>query len=405
MQVQGRVTPGAPLRDGNRRSAAVRTAGLALVLAVLAGACRSGREAAPPSSPAGGGGGATTSLPGTSVSEPPPADPDRGNAAGDAAAAPAQRPAGPGVPGRAAPVRAGLPGGCSAEDPPAQDFDRGLTPVRGGFAFTRLLAEGQKPAIYVADVHGGNVRPFIPCGVAASGPAWSPDGSRLAFLAGMGDDAEVHVVASDGSGLRRLTSNDVPEAAVSWSPDGRRLLFVVVPRGARNVQEVHVLDTGTGESRALTTGTLDLQPRFTPDGSRIVFVRIDGATHESGVWEMNADGTGQQRILPQHSGVTWPQYSPDGRRVLLSDGRTLFTVAPDGSDKRTLVTLTRDVRDAVNDPRPAWAPDGGSVVFNQLRRGARDRSDVWVVGADGTGLRRLTESPGLDVDPEQQPQR
>ncbi|HEX9697808.1 MAG TPA: hypothetical protein VGB64_16015 [Actinomycetota bacterium] len=303
------------------------------------------------------------------------------------------------IPPAVPPNRAvGLPGGCSGGDPPAQNVDRALSSSERGIAFARLLAEGQKPGIYVAGRDGSDVRPFIPCGVSARGPVWSPSGDRLAFQLGDGQATEVYLVNKEGSGMRRLTRNDMVESALAWSPDGKRLAFIGQPKGTANQQQIHVVDVAGGTPRRLSAA-LDLTPSFSPDGARIIFVRIDPSTYNSAVWEMRIDGSDARRILPGYENVSHPQYSPDGRRILLSDGKTLFHVATDGSSKRTIATLTADVRGGIDDPRPAWSSDGALVVFNQRRAAATNRSDIWIVGADGSGLRRLLESPGLDTDP------
>jgi TolB protein len=109
------------------------------------------------------------------------------------------------------------------------------------------------------------------------------------------------------------------------------------------------------------------------------------------------------QILRGLSGASDPVWSPDGSRLLVEWQGRLVVVRPDGGGERTIVSLSRDAHGALEDPQPAWSPDGRWMVFCQVRAGGLGQSDIWLVGADGRGLRRLTRSPGLDSDPSFRP--
>ena len=151
--------------------------------------------------------------------------------------------------------------------------------------------------------------------------------------------------------------------------------------------------------RRLTYGSIDLEPSWSSDGQLIAFLRIDPKTHQSGIWVVRPDGSGRRRILSSLRNVTDPVWSPVAARVLVTDGRRLLVVAADGSGLRALATLSADSTGARIDPEPDWSPDGGKVVFDQMRPGSDGRSDIWLVEANGSGLRRLTVSPGSDFSP------
>lgn len=252
---------------------------------------------------------------------------------------------------------------------------------------------------------GGRIERMTLPTPAAEGPRWSPQGSRLVFVGGatMGGQpfvsvaADLYVVRAGGGRPLRITHDAARETGPAWSPDGKRIVFARSARTGNRSSLWIVGGAGRGVRR-LTFGNVDLEPSWASDGKTIVFVRIDPRTSRSGIWQIRPTGSGLRRILPHLSGVTHPLWSPDGSRLLLSDGTRLFTVSRSGS-RRTLTRLWTDARGGLEDPQPGWTPDGRWVVFCQLRRGAFDRSDIWRVRSDGTGLRRLTRSPGLDTDP------
>jgi TolB protein len=144
-------------------------------------------------------------------------------------------------------------------------------------------------------------------------------------------------------------------------------------------------------------------------GSKIAFLRVvNGARGESSdeLYVMNADGSGKRRLARSLSGNHWTAWSPDGRKLVfaiqargsagLCDragdcNNELFLINADGSGLRRLT------RNAVPDGDAVWSPDGRKIAFLSQRDGTG--ADVFVMNADGSDQRNLTRKPGNEVAP------
>jgi hypothetical protein len=134
---------------------------------------------------------------------------------------------------------------------------------------------------------------------AASRPAWSPDGLRIAFDCQWPTYMDLCVANADGTGVVHLTNDEQPDQAPAWSPDGRKLAFARYPPGADNVAyaKVAVMDLATRQITLLGDGA---DPAWSPDGSKLVVAGTDG------LFVMNADGSGRTRLTTgEHREPAW----------------------------------------------------------------------------------------------------
>jgi TolB protein len=251
--------------------------------------------------------------------------------------------------------------------------------------------------IFVMNADGSGQRNLT--GNAGGGvPAWSPDGQTIAFSRDTSSTPNLYVMNADGSGQRRVTKDPIHAWGPSWSPDGQRLAFtggVPVQRGPV-FPDIYVVNVdGSGQQQLTRHPLSDQDPVWSPDGRKIAFQGFrDG---QPAIYVMNADGTAQRKLTRTPYGEGWPAWSPDGRKIVFvrwpltrpqrkwGRDEEIYVVNADGTGLRNLT------RTPGRDTRPAWSPDGRTIGFESWRLGNRD---LYVMNADGSRQRNFTR--GLD---------
>ncbi|MDP2949214.1 MAG: hypothetical protein Q8P22_06725 [Chloroflexota bacterium] len=182
-------------------------------------------------------------------------------------------------------------------------------------------------------------------------PAWSPDGTQIAFGAYVGEpdesgqqESEIFVMDSDGSNLRQLASRPGPDLSPAWSPDGKRIAWWgAEPGGKGNL--LFLVDIETGEMTSLGKGA---DPVWSPDSRHSAFVQeqepppgLVRTRPDVDILTIDVE-TGEQINLtsnPAHD--LWPTWSPDGRQIAFVSDRDsplgeIYLMNADGSDVRRL---------------------------------------------------------------------
>jgi Tol biopolymer transport system component len=227
----------------------------------------------------------------------------------------------------------------------------------------------------------------------------SPDGSRIAFYSDRSGCYNVWTMNTDGSDPVQLTGIEPGERCNTfpyWSPDGSKIAFTSSRDPTVNGWDTYVMNAdgshvvNVSKNAGSSAVRSDYSHGWTPDG-RVVF--LDFAAGEPiRTYVVDIDGSNLEPLL--EPGDRYPHWSPDGRLIAFVSERDgtpdVWVMNADGSGIRKLAAGGLMEPLGAVDP---WSPDGSRLAFTGFADGS---SDIHVIAADGTGLTRITDDAGAD---------
>lgn len=265
--------------------------------------------------------------------------------------------------------------------------------------------------------------------------AWAGEFHQpVAYLAYIDGYWQASMMAADGSAQRQVTRSRYDKSKISWYPDGKSLLV------NGNQGELNKVDTSTGEETPVPAPLKGMNDAVvSPDGTQIAFsLSTSGSIDDNNIWLIDADGKNQQKLTNMQGLQHEPVWSPDSKYIYFLSGKggqahdiwrlTLATrkteqlttsslyhfdvaVAPDGqiafSSNRSGNyeiwirepdgNLRQVTRDPAMDGKPAWLPDGKTLIFESSRSGDPNLWKVTLLGGEPEQLTRYEEGARAPV--------
>lgn len=315
-----------------------------------------------------------------------------------------------------------------------QNHRSGSSLPSGRIAYTAPPAGGlasEPPSdLYVVDAQGTNRRLLSRCrfgpasplqGCIVRGLAWSPDGTRLAFVRGSlstrnaGNDLSLYLIGLNGEPESRVEGcgkpfwpicGDFNGSQLAWAPDGSRL--IVLRQGS-----LDVVDIERETHERLTVGCqprtcFEMHPAWAPNGSAIAFTRMRaytrGNVQTAALYSVKPDGSSLRRLTTWSAFAEYPAWSPDGSMIAFSTqswrGTGIHVMAADGSNLHRVSFVPNKAGMAPDATRfHAWSPDGQQIAYvNTPLTRIGVVAELWVVRADGTKSKRLYRSAAYPED-------
>jgi Tol biopolymer transport system component len=232
-------------------------------------------------------------------------------------------------------------------------------------------------------------------------PAWSPDGTKIAFTGPGGFNADnsggledIYVMDADPSTDDATSLTNTPnslEYQPSWAPSGAQLVFVREVQGQiiSEQPDIFVMDTNGQNATNLTQTDADEHaPAWSPDGTKIAFAGVRKATATA-----TACPTATASATASATATACPEQPTAAWKILTMD--------PDGQNE---AILTGDEFHAFDDA-PDWSPDSTKIVFmkESQAQGCCDPWEIWAVNRDGSADTNLTNHPANDTSPSWSP--
>lgn len=216
--------------------------------------------------------------------------------------------------------------------------------------------ENKKPIVYVQKLATRERRAVASFKGSNSAPAWSPDGKKLAVvLTGQGG-SQIFLVNADGSGLQRLSRSSGIDTEPNFSPDGRYILFTSDRGGSPQIYRMPVAAAESSNAERLTfEGSYNVSPDFSQDGKSFTFIHRNNNQFNVAVQEI---GSRQVQILTNSKFDESPSFAPNGKMILYAteiDGHGILSaVSRDGQTRQHLSVQTGDIREPAWGPLPTW---------------------------------------------------
>lgn len=208
--------------------------------------------------------------------------------------------------------------------------------------------EKKKPIIYVQSLVSGQRYVLANFKGNNSAPAWSPDGKRLAIVLTHGANSKLSLINADGTGMQQLSQGSAIDTEPNWSPDGKWIYFTSDRGGSPQIYRISPLG---GEAQRVTfEGNYNVSPRVSPDGKLLTYVRRESGKFQVAVRELVS---GQAQVLSDSSEDESPSFAPSSRLIIyattIGNRGILSVVSADGRVKQRL-SEAGDVRE------PSWGP-------------------------------------------------
>ncbi len=266
---------------------------------------------------------------------------------------------------------------------------KGAFNTRVAYVTSSAKGSGKQFMLQVADADGYNPRTIAESPEPIMAPAWSPDGSKIAYVSFHTKRSAIYVQTLASGQRESVAAYPGINGAPAFSPDGSRLAMTLSKDGS---PDIYVMNLSSRALTRLTSGlSIDTEPAWSPDGSSIVFTSDQGGKPQ--LYMIPSSGGKATRLTFQGDYNARGRFSSDGRSLAMVNGSGgNYRIAVMDMASRTVNVLS----EGSLDESPSFAPNGSMILFAANKGG---RSVLSAVSVDGAMQQKLDFQYGSVREP------
>ena len=254
--------------------------------------------------------------------------------------------------------------------------------------------------IFAIDPATNDMQQLTQNSAADGSPAWSPDGSQIAWQSDQTGNFEIWVMDSDGSNPHQLTDDASTAQDPAWSPDGTQIAFALDSSGDF---DIWLMNSDGSDARVIIQNAeaSERAPSWSPDAEWLVYMSDKSGGRE--LYLFNLDDGSEQRLTTNSVYDGLPDWQSDGPLTVFatvrspeSNGEFEIYVTDSTIGNADQTNAQQVTANLIADDDPDWSPDGQAIVYQTLQAG---QWDLWIVNSDGSSARALIGGPSNETAP------